>query len=818
MLVEGRNIQNFFLLNYWQDKRSASVVTQRIADHQFDCSAVEFLCGPAPPCTLTYDGFKKRLEDLFTKFYKQNKKPIEVITIPIFNQSDKKQITQIWEKAMSVTKEWCENSSIKCGLIVRNYNIKGHVLFSKINLDMNETFGQCNERLLVFNPAEGAVLTIYFVESDETLVEEVHNCIEEVNLLGLLFRDELSESGVIVTGIVACSEKINHDSCLDCRNIFVSYNIFTSLERFIKFWDSYTDQNVYTRILQNQVNNDKVKAFEAVATKMVGFLAHLQYTTSDETKLPVPKNSPEKDITETELLLNRYQMEVVYSSHDRIFLTGSYGTGKSIIIDKKIEILLENLKDKEIIYYVNFEEKSHLDSIYRMRMKPSEKVKVIKSNFDLSHTIMDKILSKEDVNCTKTIHLMVEEYDTQRLSRIEAIELNRIFENQEQLKNSTIFIAAQPIEISRTVYQKDEGEEIKVLELKPMLEELTNIHFYNLNYVMRMTKQINNLAKITQKYLNNKSIQYTQNLESDHIVSSTPEAKTSKNPSINTSQEQHFHRRKRPDYDEYFSMLDSPNKEISKSYQRFVTSYSYNLQSQIGHSISGDLPELFRLTELADHLQQIELIAFFLASIIEINRKRVAIIHFESKPPQWLQHLLCLKAFKGLTINFDAGNFTSLYLDKDNQKRGIQEVLVTDFRSVKGLEFSDVLLLLNENEYHCQHFIPEAITRCMNKLSILLVPCHKEFNQAGTVLTIVDEWEQINSRRSKNPILKIVKLEFCSDQYCQNDGEIYCENERGKCLHTWNRFYGNLHKEVHDKLVPNWQSDNEKEEKDVSIL
>ena len=94
-------------------------------------------------------------------------------------------------------------------------------------------------------------------------------------------------------------------------------------------------------------------------------------------------------------------MEVVYSGQNRIFLTGSYGTGKPIIIDKKIEIFLENLRNKEIIYYVNFEQESHLDSIYRVRMKPSNKVKVlIKSGFDLSQIIKDKILSKEDDDST----------------------------------------------------------------------------------------------------------------------------------------------------------------------------------------------------------------------------------------------------------------------------------------------------------------------------------------------------------------------------------------------------------------------------------
>ena len=143
-----------------------------------------------------------------------------------------------------------------------------------------------------------------------------------------------------------------------------------------------------------------------------------------------------------------------------------------------------------MIYYVNFEKESHLDSIYRVRMK----------NFDLSQIIKDKILSKEDDDSTNTIHLMIDEYGTQHLSITEASLLNRIFENLEQFQNSTIFIAAHPIKIS--------SKKKKILEFKPMLKELKNFHFYNLKYVVRMTKEIHNLAKNTQKYLNNKSNQY----------------------------------------------------------------------------------------------------------------------------------------------------------------------------------------------------------------------------------------------------------------------------------------------------------------------
>ena len=97
----------------------------------------------------------------------------------------------------------------------------------------------------------------------------------------------------------------------------------------------------------------------------------------------------------------------------------------------------------------------------------------------------------------------------------------------------------------------------------------------------------------------------------------------------------------------------------------------------------------------------------------------------------------------------------------------------------------------------------------MSKLSILLVSCYEEFNKSGTTLTIADKWKQINSSRWKNPILNTMILEFCSDSYCEN-GEIYCDNERSKCLQESRKFYEKLHEEMENAFLSNWQSYNRK--------
>ena len=196
--------------------------------------------------------------------------------------------------------------------------------------------------------------------------------------------------------------------------------------------------------------------------------------------------------------MNRYQTEIVYSKEKCVFLTASYGAGKSLVIYRKIKLLEKSLKDKDLIYYVNVDGKSGLDSDFKVKIKPSEKVKVVKGFFHLFDTIRHEILPNEEENDIRAIHLMVDEYDTQSLSEGEASQLREIFTNQVQFKNSAICTAAQPIEISRVIFQEIEGKKAELLEEGHILGELKEIMtVYKLEHVMRATKQIYKLASIT---------------------------------------------------------------------------------------------------------------------------------------------------------------------------------------------------------------------------------------------------------------------------------------------------------------------------------
>ena len=110
------------------------------------------------------------------------------------------------------------------------------------------------------------------------LKNEALLCIDEVNIVCLLLRDELKNSGVMVAGLVTCSGENTHSqSCTHCGNFIVSRNIFNSVEESVAFWKSFKE-NILTQLgkyLKTRGKNDTTKVFQAVGGKILGYLAHL---------------------------------------------------------------------------------------------------------------------------------------------------------------------------------------------------------------------------------------------------------------------------------------------------------------------------------------------------------------------------------------------------------------------------------------------------------------------------------------------------------------------------------------------------------------
>ena len=214
-------------------------------------------------------------------------------------------------------------------------------------------------------------------------------------------------------------------------------------------------------------------------------------------------------------------MEIAYSDEKRILLHGNYGTGKTIVALKKIKLLCKCLKEKEVIYYVNFARKSRLDCAVRQIFKTNEKVRVLRGGCSLSHLVKTEILPKEAKNDSKNIHLIVDAYDSESLTAKESKVLYKIFTEKEQFKNSTLLIALQPIKIHRINYYNIAGKWQKYFDEQHAFWLLKKIMIeHQLKYVMWTAIEINTLAEIAQNYLSEKSNQYIHSYQSNKISSS----------------------------------------------------------------------------------------------------------------------------------------------------------------------------------------------------------------------------------------------------------------------------------------------------------
>ena len=739
---------------------------------------------------------------------------------------------------------WCGNSNSgnegdATGLIIRNYDLENHLNFCGIADDeikaslIFKSLGKIfkalknTQRFFVFNPSEKIILIIQIATSKNygQLRDQVYHCIDEVTLLSFLIKDELKDSGVIVTGLVVYSGKNAHSQtgCRGCDKFIVSSKIFDSVPDFDNFWKRFVSQNIFQKLalkLEPSKKCNKTTLFEVVASKIVGFLAHLQFNISDEPVLPVTEKDPVGNIKQAELLLDKYQMEIAYSDEKRILLTGDYGTGKTIVALKKLELLYQGLKEEEVIYYVNFAGKSQLHLEVMEKNKTKEKVKVIKGGTSLSNIINSKILPEEKKNNTENVHLIVDEYDSQDLSEEESASLYQMFQEQEQFKHSTVLIAVQPLEIDRTDYFITAGKENEYSQERHMFDKLKEImKVFKLKHVMRTTVEINELIQLTQIYLNDKTNQYKgerryyieereksaakelfpklrgESFKANNNAENKPKlpdqsliAKPSNPDNIVSGFQSNYSKLASPvhtkeiiDHDELYKLTSRSSKKIKinlsklrkkKNLHKVVTEYRYTCDSEIGHNIHGPLPKLVKLPKASAPREQIVLIAFLLLEIINIKSKRICIIHFEKTEPIWFQFLFKVtNFFAGVNVTNNVGEFL---------RNSGNMVLVSNYNCVTGLEFSEVLLILDADEYHLKQFIPEAMARCMNDLTILVRPKQKGNFKSDTVIDLANHWQVFNET---GPVIEILSLKFCYSYTLkkhENYMETYCKTEKSK--------------------------------------
>ena len=671
-------------------------------------------------------------------------------------------------KVVDTMERWCndtnDSSDVK-GLVVHSFNVSEYFrkLFydqiekEKLHRDLDIKYFSSIPLIIVYNPSESVILLIRTSSENKELKKEIEFCSYDTKMFMLLFGDEVKRSKVKVISLLVSNGIANeYLMCEHCKKSIVSMEIMESYELFQTLWHNRAEDFQIT----NTDNIDETKIIAASA-KLIGCLAAAPYFDD----LPTYTEVPNQQMKHLSIILTPAQKSILYSRDKHLVIQGPYGSGKSIIARKKLQMLSDELREiekSEKVHFICFDSQSALLSEIAWRSnlithgnKGGEKLSEIIKN-------ILKVASKETVN------LIVDEYDGESLDKEEAETLNRIF--QEKFQNAVVFLLPQSMEKQRHVSINDKSEK----EEKNMFHLLQTMKQVYVNLIMRNSVEINNLIWVTQNFLKQQETAYrhpgqaniSKNSTSlnekseDNLAALVINAKSKETGKVkpiefvkkSASQVKHEKQRKislgdessddvkRQEQlsvgsfglDEIFGLTGIP-RACKGDKNKIVNKFRYIASKGIGHNINSCFPKLFEVdfdnTE-GDFKKLFALHCIFKKLNIwnsNSNNKHV-ILHFDTSTEETPKLLTPIIEYREIS-----SKVTNNYKDfKENKSKSI---LVCNYRLVRGLEHSNVTVIIDKDIYSVQHYLVEAMARCTSKLNIVVL------EKSDAVSKIIAQWE-----------------------------------------------------------------------------
>ena len=745
--------------------------------------------GASTPELMNFASWEHECSSYFERFFSERLN--DVICLP-----------QHGDSFIRTLEEWCcdsKKNGKKGALIIRNIDLLRQISYFGIQKTEFIDWGKAS-CYLVYNYTENIILYLQLVKdinSKKNLDKEIKHCRSNIHLLINLYRKELENSGVTIVGIIITNSetgnlKLNCDLC----SIFVvSMKTFENFDSCKSWWNTNSGWLKVDDLDQNQ----KEKCFSSFCSKMLGLVA-----CTNCTYLPNFTKCFASQINQACLFLTPEQVEVIYYSNNRTILKGDFGTGKSIVLQKKLENLAKTISEDEVIYYINYDGKSNVflgvkNFVEKTFPNNFHKIQIRKNTSKQKLSSFFLSISNEVDKRINSVHIFIDEYSGEDLTAVEVKILKEKL-HEKHFEHSVIFIAAQPIEKQRThTFQYSGKKQTSDINLFDKLEEVFEIR--ELTRVMRNTVEIYNVAKIVQKYLKDKKNEFihyqprvrqtsdtaqranqgTSKMRKKNFIKKlfgkyldfrkkgivkeiAPEDGTRKNLIQESEEEQVI---KSPtnliinDLDQAHKLVDNINVNTDENVGELKITSSYTFcESRIGHDIKSQNPKLVSPHQFESFFENMISYAAVLDSL-EIQKRRTVIIHFEQLPPTIL-----VKAFEMLSIPVldDVEIFMS---SKGNP------ALITNFQYIRGMEFENVIVLVDPDEYYLKQYFPEAITRCTTNLCLMLLEDKKKKKKEETVKGMAERLEECD------PIVveKLI-IEKCKE--CDIHSNFYCYKNNGK--------------------------------------
>ena len=656
--------------------------------------------------------------------------------------------------------------------------------------------------VIVYNPKERVILLIR-KSGGKDLREEMEFCSGGMKIFLLLFGEECRQNRIKVICLLASNEVTYRNlDCEGCKKVVVPFEALESHESFLPWMRRFSkDCNIK--------NTKKIKKGEAIAVseKLIGCLAAAPYFEN----IPTFTDDADEQMKHVLMLLTRQQKDIIYSDKKHLIIRGPYGSGKSIVVRKKMEILLKELEKSEkneVTYFICHDSKTALptdiEGISKAKIHRNERGK------KLSELIKDIL---QETNA-ENVNLFVDEYDGENLDEEEAETLKRILE--ERFKGAAVVLVLQSMEKERNVSSKEKSTKVEKNKVG-----LLNIPIEDLDRVMRNPVQINNLILATQNFLKEEKTKYQYPLtkpaskysanqkikyvEKWSIVIKPKETvkkiaspvEIQDQPSVRESDDTGISRSDVKDQTQFVVTNFEPEEDFANAQLPrasnddeaiIVNQYKYVESWDIGHNISSsDNPELFEV-DFPDTGKTFEKLCALMCTFQELNihqsnsNNKHVILHFNPSTSEIPE--LLTAAFQHLKIK---DQVTDNYQDFKDTK----SILVCYFRVFRGLEHSNVTVFIDQDMYNMQHYLVEVMARCTNKLSIVVLQRSdalskiiKHWEGKPKEKQLIDHWkiqESTKVRKTENydvdENLRLIKVN-CSSKKYEEMRQIFHQREK----------------------------------------
>ena len=763
--------------------------------------------------------WKEKCEKYFNRYYKAAR----IIAVP----SDRGRIINAFSFLCS------ENQGR--GFVFKNYDIVKHLEFLgydkaalKAKLGQTQT-GKCIS-YVAYVEQKNVIYICEKVLNGSNMSQCLNNISVIIKYFLTLYNRELQKSKVNVIGLlIRENEKQELVECRFCGLFSPSYKHFESPASF-KNWLKLTE--TYERRWDVPNAKEKNKLFNDLAAEILCFMA-LQ-----EKCLPTHTDDKSQQFKQTYLLYTPQQMDVHFSNAKHVVIQGSYGSGKSILGLKKVELIWKRLKENEKIIYLNFDLKSKLHFLMEENLKkyvriPSRKIKRIKSigsilespsqSIFVCHNKAGVKLSlileetvKLNLNTLETakiiFHLIIEEYDGETLSVDEAAKVTELVQGTGLLE-SNIVLLAQPLTKKRSFSIDKKSYEKKTC----MFHNLeSTFKIVKLTEVLRCTNEICSITKSTQSFVQNKDNVFVTEMDAPFLEHEQQD--NDKNQMISFTTQESNYTEMEPsvmlensrnekvlnpiddisqtnesldpgiDLDQVFKRSSYLQEEIAGK-SKIISKFGFLCEPKQGVDIKWSKPNLVEISEEIKSTSDMLVISLGLVLKYFIGKnKATTVLYMDDEEPGTLRKIIELLQ-KG--ESFLHTQDIETYLKESRQSNVI---FSSNFRSVNGMEFDHVVIVVSQSEYYLKCYLPQAISRCTYDLTIVLLPEDDSYKISsgtryeetkGTVGNMIEELKR--ARLLKQMV--VTECKVCEeDCYCLSNDT---DNKQTFGVHTHSVQYKN---------------------------